>query len=265
MDYITALIMGLIEGLAEFLPISSTGHLILTGELLDFHGEAAKTFEIFIQLGAILAATVLYWKRILGLFGIRGAKTPKYKINLLHVFLGILPAMILGLIFHDFIKDVLFSPETVVVGLVAGGVLMILAEWYGDKREIKAPTIDDITYRQALTIGLFQCLAMWPGFSRSGSTMSGGLMFGVHRKAAADFSFFIAIPMMVGATGLDLFKSWDHLSSNDIGYFAVGFITSFVVALFAMVGFLKLLERVKLVPFAIYRFILAGVFWLFVL
>ncbi|MFD2169933.1 undecaprenyl-diphosphate phosphatase [Tumebacillus lipolyticus] len=263
MDYITALLMGLIEGLAEFLPISSTGHLILTGELLDFTGEAAKTFEIFIQLGAIMAAAVLYRKRIFALFGIRGANTPKYNINLLHVFLGILPAMILGLLLHGFIKDVLFSPTTVLIGLVAGGVLMIAAERF--QGEIKAKTIDDITYRQALTIGLFQCLALWPGFSRSGSTMSGGLLYGVHRKAAADFSFFIAIPMMVGATGLDLFKSWGHLSSSDFGYFAVGFVASFVVAMVAMVSFLKLLERVKLTPFAIYRFVLAGLFWLFVL
>jgi undecaprenyl-diphosphatase len=263
MDYITALIMGLVEGLAEFLPISSTGHLILTGELLNFTGEAAKTFEIFIQLGAIMAAAILYRKRIFALFGLRGANTPKYNINLLHVFLGVIPAIFLGLLLHDFIKDVLFSPTTVLIGLIAGGVLMIAAEKF--QGEIKAHTIDDITYRQALLIGVFQCLALWPGFSRSGSTMSGGLLGGVHRKAAADFSFFIAIPMMVGATGLDLFKSWDHLSSSDIGYFAVGFIVSFLVALAAMVTFLKLLERVKLTPFAIYRFVLAGVFWFFLL
>ncbi|TCP58004.1 undecaprenyl-diphosphatase [Tumebacillus sp. BK434] len=265
MDYISALIMGLVEGLAEFLPISSTGHLILTGELLGVTGEAVKTFEIFIQLGAILAATVLYWKRILGLFGIRVANAPVYKINLLHVLLGIVPALTAGFLLHGFIKEVLFSPETVLIGLVVGGVLMIVAEKFADRREIKAHTIDEITYLQALQIGLFQMLAVWPGFSRSGSTMSGGLFFGVHRKAAADFSFFIAIPMMVGATGYDLLKSWQYLSTDDIGYFAVGFITAFVVALFAMVGFLKLLERVKLTWFAIYRFVLAALFWLFLL
>lgn len=261
-DLIIAFILGIVEGLAEFLPISSTGHLILVGHLLGFEGERAKTFEIVIQLGAILAIAILYHKRLVSLCNIKPLLRKK-KFNALHVFLGVFPAVVVGLLLHDVIKTYLFQPYTVVIGLVAGAILMIFAE--AKKAEATAFSLDDLTYRQALTIGLFQCLAVYPGFSRAGSTISGGLLAKVNYKAASEFSFLIAIPVMAGATGLDLLKSWKYLSVDDIPMFAVGFITSFLVAMLAVVTFLKLLEKIGLKPFAYYRILLAIVFTLFVL
>ena len=171
-DIIIAFILGIVEGLAEFLPISSTGHLILVGHLLDFEGERAKTFEIVIQLGAILAIAILYHKRLVSLCNIKPLIQKEKKFNAFHVFLGVFPAVVAGLLLHDIIKTYLFQPYTVVIGLVAGAILMIFAEV--KKKEAAAYSLDDLTYRQALTIGLFQCLAVYPGFSRAGSTISGG-------------------------------------------------------------------------------------------
>lgn len=262
-DTIIAFILGIIEGLAEFLPISSTGHLILAGHLLGFEGERAKTFEIVIQLGAILAIAVLYHKRLVSLFNIKPLLQKEKKFNALHVILGVLPAVIAGLLLHDVIKTYLFQAHTVVIGLVAGAILMIFAEV--KKPEATTYSLDDLTYRQALTIGLFQCLAVYPGFSRAGSTMSGGLLAKANYKTASEFSFLIALPVMVGATGLDLLKSWKYLSVDDIPMFAVGFITSFVVAMLAVVTFLKLLAKIGLKPFAYYRIVLAVAFTGFVL
>ena len=169
--------------------------------------------------------------------------------------------MVAGLLLHDIIKTYLFQPYTVVIGLVAGAILMLFAE----VKERGAYSLDDLTYRQALTIGLFQCLAVYPGFSRAGSTISGGLLAKVNYKTASEFSFLIALPVMIGATGLDLLKSWKYLSVDDIPMFAVGFITSFIVAMLAVVTFLKLLEKIGLKPFAYYRILLAILFTLFVL
>ncbi|UPJ16842.1 undecaprenyl-diphosphate phosphatase UppP [Bacillus cereus] len=258
-DIIIAFILGIVEGLAEFLPISSTGHLILVGHLLDFEGERAKTFEIVIQLGAILAIAILYHKRLVSLCNIKPLLRKEKKFNAFHVF----PAVVAGLLLHDIIKTYLFQPYTVVIGLVAGAILMIFAEV--KKKEATAYSLDDLTYRQALTIGLFQCLAVYPGFSRAGSTISGGLLAKVNYKTASEFSFLIALPVMVGATGLDLLKSSEYLSVDDIPMFAVGFITSFTVAMLAVVTFLKLLEKIGLKPFAYYRILLAILFTLFVL
>jgi undecaprenyl-diphosphatase len=265
-DIWIAIVQGIVEGLTEFLPVSSTGHLILSGHLLGFTGEAAETFDIFIQLGAILAVAILYWRRVLRLLGWRGQEElqapPRRRLSLVHVIIACLPAVILGLLLHGLIKDYLFSPKTVLIGLVVGGIFMIFAE----KKQpmfVKAKDIDDLTYKQAFHIGLAQCLALWPGFSRSGATIAGGLLTGASHRAAADFSFLIAIPMMIAATGYDLLKSIDHLSVDDIPFFATGFVVSLIVALVAVVSFLKLLEKVKLTPFAYYRFLLAAVFWLY--
>ncbi|HDR3653163.1 TPA: undecaprenyl-diphosphate phosphatase UppP [Bacillus anthracis] len=257
-DIITAFILGIVEGLAEFLPISSTGHLILVGHLLGFEGERAKTFEIVIQLGAILAIAILYHKRLVSLCNIKPLLRKEKKFNAFHVFLGVFPAVVAGLLLHDVIKTYLFQPYTVVIGLVAGAILMIFAEV--KKQEATSYSLDDLTYRQALTIGLFQCLAVYPGFSRAGSTISGGLLAKVNYKTASEFSFLIALPVMVGAT-----KSWTYLSVDDIPMFAVGFITSFIVAMLAVVTFLKLLEKIGLKPFAYYRILLAILFTVFVL
>ncbi|MCP8968622.1 undecaprenyl-diphosphate phosphatase [Ectobacillus ponti] len=261
-DWLIGLIMGAVEGLTEFLPVSSTGHMILTGHLLGFEDERAKTFEIVVQLGSIMAVVVVFWKRLWSLVGI-GRKKNGPSLNLLHIILGMIPAGVLGVVFHDTIKGVLFGPGPVVISLVAGGILLIVAERFSKRPT--ANTLDEITYKQAFAIGLFQCLALWPGFSRSGSTISGGLLVGVSHTAAASYTFILAVPMMVAATGLDLVKSWHLLSAADLPLFATGFITAFVVAMLAIVSFLKLLARVSLTPFAIYRFIIAAVFYFFVM
>lgn len=262
-DILIAFILGVVEGLAEFLPISSTGHLILVGHLLGFEGEKAKTFEIVIQLGAILAITILYKERLVSLFNIAPILKKEKKFNAIHIILGVLPAIVAGLLLHGIIKTYLFQPQTVVIGLVAGAFLMIYAE--RTKPDPTAYSLDDLTYRQAFMIGLFQCLAVYPGFSRAGSTISGGLLAKASYRTASEFSFLIALPVMIGATSLDLLKSWNHLSVSDIPMFTVGFLTSFVVALFAVVTFLKWLERIGLAPFAYYRILLAFLFTIFVL
>ncbi|EXX90374.1 UDP pyrophosphate phosphatase, partial [Paenibacillus darwinianus] len=175
-DYLIAVIMGIVEGLTEFVPVSSTGHMILTADLLGFKGDVAKTFEVVVQLGAVLAVLVLYWKRYMGILKdlVRFDFKQKNKLNAIHMLIAMLPAGILGIALYRFIKDYLFGPGPVLVGLIVGGVLMIVAE--KAKRKITSETSDEITYKQALGIGLFQCLALWPGFSRSGSTMAGGLL-----------------------------------------------------------------------------------------
>lgn len=263
-----AIIQGIVEGLTEFLPVSSTGHLILSGRLLGFTGEKADTFEIIIQLGAILAVAVIYWRRILSLLGVGNLGIDglangqsAQRLNLLHLILACFPAMALGLILHSFIKQYLFSPYTVLIGLVAGGIFMLI----GQRRQprVQAEGVDQLTYKQALRIGLYQCLALWPGFSRSGATIAGGLLSGVGYRAATNFSFLIAIPMMVAASGYELLKSYDTLTSSDVSWFAIGFAVAFTVALIAVITFLKLLERFKLAPFAYYRFILAAVFLIY--
>ncbi|WP_332238791.1 undecaprenyl-diphosphate phosphatase [Sporolactobacillus sp. KGMB 08714] len=257
---IIGIIMGAIEGLTEFAPVSSTGHLILAGSLMHFTSNTAKTFEVIIQLGSIMAVVVLYWKRLWSLFGFyrnERAAGPSH-LNLLHIIIAAIPAGILGFLTRDFIKNVLFSPFYVVIGLVAGGILMIFAERLAHRNESRS--LDQMSYFQAFTIGLFQCLSLWPGFSRSGSTIAGGIIAGADRKTSAEFSFILAVPMMFGASGYDFYKSLPFLRISDMPLFVVGFITAFVVAMFAIVFFMKLLRRYTLVPFAVYRFIIAAVF-----
>lgn len=263
-EYFFAIIQGIVEGLTEFVPVSSTGHLILAGHMLSVTGETAKTFEVFIQLGAILAVAFLYRQRMGEMLRRwKEVSTSEQRLTLWHIGLATLPAMGLGLLLHKLIKAYLFSPLTVLIGLVAGGIFMIFAE----KRQIpiSAVGVDGMSYRQALGIGLFQCLALWPGFSRSGATIAGGLLLGASYRAATEFSFLLAIPMMVAASGLDLLKSAQVLSRSDLGPFSVGFVISFLVAWLSVVSFLRLLERVKLAPFAWYRFLVAAVFGLYLL
>lgn len=262
-DLWVAIVLGVVEGLTEFLPVSSTGHLILTGYLLAYTGDQAETFEVFIQLGAILAVAILYWRRFMSFFGFEKEQTPTTgrRLSLVHVMLAMLPALILGALFHSAIKTWLFSPHTVIAGLILGGLFMI----YAEKRPayVRTKHLDEVTYRQALSIGLFQCLSLWPGFSRSGATIAGGLLSGANVRTAAEFSFIVAVPMMIAASFYDLWKSYHVLSISDIPFFAVGFVVSFVVAMLAVVSFLRLLQKVSLTVFACYRFVLAGVFGLY--
>jgi len=264
-----AAILGIVEGLTEFLPVSSTGHMIIVGHLLGFEGQKAETFEVVIQLGSILAVVVMFWRRLFGLIGIRFGEvkhegTGTGHLTLIHILLGMVPAVVLGLVLHDQIKA-LFNPINVMYALVVGGVLLIAAEMLKPKQP-KAVGVDDISYWQAFMIGCFQCLALWPGFSRSGATISGGMLMGVSRYAASEFSFLLSVPMMMGATILDLYKSRGFLSMDDVPMFAVGFIVAFIVAMFAIKTFLHIIKRISFIPFAIYRFIIAAaVYALFVL
>ncbi|HKN05702.1 MAG TPA: undecaprenyl-diphosphate phosphatase [Buttiauxella sp.] len=265
---VIAAILGIVEGLTEFLPVSSTGHMIIVGHLLGFEGDKAKTFEVVIQLGSILAVVVMFWRRLFGLIGIHFGRKPHEgtgtgRLSLIHILLGMVPAVVLGLIFHDAIKS-LFNPINVMYALVVGGVLLIAAELLKPK-EPRAEGVDDITYRQAFMIGCFQCLALWPGFSRSGATISGGMLMGVSRYAASEFSFLLAVPMMMGATVLDVYKSIGFLTMADLPMFGVGFITAFIVALIAIKTFLQVIKRISFIPFAIYRFIVAAaVYFVFI-
>ncbi|MDF2714194.1 MAG: undecaprenyl-diphosphatase [Paenibacillus sp.] len=260
-DLFKAIIMGIVEGLTEFLPVSSTGHMILTGHLLKFEGDMASTFKVVIQLGAILAVLVLYWKRFWGLLSSispRGLKRPG--LNIVHVIIAMIPFLIAGFTIYGYMKEHLFGPTPVLIGLVAGGILMIIADRFGGT--VKAATMDDITYKQALGIGLFQCLAVWPGFSRSGSTISGGMLLGTSQKAAAEFTFIISVPLMFAASAYDLYKSREFLTMDDIPLFLAGLATAFVVAMLAIVTFLGLVKRLKLSWFAYYRFALAVLFFI---
>ncbi len=264
-ELLKALILGFVEGMTEFAPVSSTGHLIIVDDMWlkteEFLGKyPANTFKIVIQLGSILAVVVVFWKRLLSLIGLYkiDGKKMNARFNLLHVIIGMLPAVILGFAFKDLIDDYLFGVETVIVALIAGAILMIVADKFSPKKP-KVNTLDDITYKQAFTVGLVQCLSLWPGFSRSGATISGGVLFGMNHRTAADFTFIMAVPIMVGASLVSVLKNWEHMSLDYLSFYIVGFVSAFVFSLISIRFFLKLVSRIKLVPFAMYRIVLAVV------
>lgn len=264
-ELIKAVILGFVEGMTEFAPVSSTGHLIIVDDMwlktMDFLGsESANTFKIVIQLGSILAVVVVMWKRMLSLVGLYKipGQTSSRKFNLGHVIVGIIPAGILGVIFEDFIDENLFRTETVIIGLIIGAIWMIVADKFGPRRP-KINSLDDLSYGTAFKVGIIQCLSLWPGFSRSGATISGGVILGLDHRTASDFTFIMAVPIMAGASGLSLFKNWDAINYDHFWFYVVGFISAFVFALLAIKFFLKLISRVKLVPFAVYRLLLAAV------
>src|SRR2546425_596282 len=240
---------------AEYPPVSSTGHLIVAGHLLGFRGENSGTFEIFIQLGAILAVVVLERRRFLDLLRPdrrAGFAGPRGCALLLTTSL---PALVAGALVHDWIKDNLFGPATVAWALALGGAALLLVEQLRPATVVQ--DVDGLGYRQALVIGLFQCLALWPGVSRSGATIVGGLLCGLERRTAAHYSFLAAVPVMAAATLYDLMKSWSHLGAQDIAPFAVGFIVAFLSAYAAMRWLVALLGRFTLRPFAWYRILIA--------
>jgi undecaprenyl-diphosphatase len=259
--WLVAVLLGVVEGLTEFLPVSSTGHLIITGHLLGFTGDAAATFEIVIQLGAILAVVHLYRDRFLGLVRADPGRRLSGVRGLWLLFLTSLPASLLGLFARGLIKAHLFGPLTVALALAAGALLIL---WVESRR--KRPTcfaLDDITPALALGIGCFQCLALWPGFSRAGATIMGAMLLGLDRKAAAEYSFIAAVPIMVAATGYEFWKSRELMDGSGLGVLAVGFAAAFVSALFAVKWFVRMLTRSTLKPFAWYRLALAPLVWLF--
>ncbi|AMX00778.1 undecaprenyl-diphosphate phosphatase [Rummeliibacillus stabekisii] len=262
-ELIKSIILGFVEGMTEFAPVSSTGHMIIVDDMWlktqEFLGESsANTFKIVIQLGSILAVVVVMWKRMLslvGLYHIKGQR-PHHHFNLLHVIVGIIPAGILGVLLEDFIDKHLFGIKTVIFSLFFGALFMIAADKWGPKRP-KVHSLDDLSYGQAFKVGLIQCLSLWPGFSRSGATISGGVMLGLDHRTASDFTFIMAVPIMAGASLVSLLKHWDEINFGDMNFYIVGFISAFVFALISIKFFLKLISKVKLVPFAIYRIILA--------
>ena len=272
MDFFTllkAIILGLVEGLTEFAPVSSTGHMIIVDDMWLKSEEfltkyVANTFKVVIQLGSILAAVVVFKDKFVEMLGLSRRRTlMKNKINRLrlsHVIVGLIPAAVLGFLFEDYIDEHLFSTATVIWALVAGALLMILADWFRP-RVPKTRTVDQITYKQALLMGLFQCLALWPGFSRSGATISGGILVGMSHRAAADFTFIMAVPIMAGASGLSLIKNLEYFTPEVLPFFVVGFISAFFFALIAIRFFLQIIDRIKLVPFALYRIALAAVIY----
>ena len=263
-DILTALILGLIEGVTEFLPISSTGHLIVVGDLLGFTGDRAKTFEIFIQLGAILAVAWIFRKKIfhpsgtLDFFGFSGREESKKSLYFwTKILVAFVPAAVLGLLFHKWIKAVLFQPLVVAGALILGGVLIFVIEHFAKKGT--TDSMEKVSFGQSLKIGLCQVLALIPGVSRSGATILGGMSFGLSRVAATEFSFFLAIPTMLAATLYDLLKSASSLSMSDAPMFAVGFLVSFVSALIVIKLFLKFVSTHTFRAFAWYRIVVGMV------
>lgn len=247
---VQALILGVVEGITEFLPVSSTGHQIIVADLIGFGGERALAFNIIIQLGAILAVIWEYRRKIIDVVvGLpKERQAQKFTANLLVAFM---PAVVLGVAFADLIHEYLFNPITVATALVIGGIVMLWAE----RREhaIRAETVDDMTWSLALKVGFAQCLALVPGTSRSGSTIIGGLLFGLSRKAATEFSFFLAMPTMVGAAVYSGYKYRELFQPSDFAVFAIGFVTSFIFAMLAVRALLKFIGNHSYAAFAWYR------------
>jgi undecaprenyl-diphosphatase len=260
-----AIILGIVEGLTEFTPVSSTGHLIVAGNLLGFTGDKASTFEVAIQLGAILSVVVLYWNRFLGLIPAR-TDPQANSLSMLQgwpglyrIALATLPALIIGYLSHGFIKAHLFTPTTVAWALAVGGFGILIAEKLVSSRPSRP--LEKLTARQALGIGLFQTLSLWPGTSRAAATIVGGLLLGLDRKDAAEFSFLIAVPIMIAATGYDMLKTADRLTSEDLIQLALGSVVSFIVAVLSIATFVRILSRWSLAPFAWYRIVAAPIFY----
>ena len=258
-----AIIIAVVEGLTEFIPVS-TGHMILVGSAINFNGEFAKMFEVIIQLGAILAVVVLYWEKIkesvveffkfIFTKGKEGKTGFKFGIN---VIVGSIPIGITGLLLYHKIKA-LFRPEAVIIGFIVGGILLLIIENMFRKKEHAVQDIDSITFIQALKVGLLQILSIWPGMSRSASTIMGGWIAGISTPIAAEFSFFLAIPAMIGTSIKDLFEfDYSIMTPTLWSALILGFIVAFIVSIIVMNKFVSYLKKKPMKIFAIYR-ILAG-------
>jgi undecaprenyl-diphosphatase len=248
---LNAMFLGIVEGITEFLPISSTGHLVLASDLLRIsQTNFVKSFEIAIQLGAILSVVVLYWQKVIVNWEI-------WK----RIIVAFVPTAILGAIFYKIIKGLLLGNNTVIVySLLIGGILIILFEWFYQEKENSIKEIEKIPLAKAAWLGVFQSVAMIPGVSRSAATILGGMALGVNRKAIVEFSFLLAAPTMLAATGLDLLKSGGNFSANQFKMLFVGFVVSFIVAILAIKFLLRFIKNHSFISFGIYRIILALVF-----
>lgn len=261
-DWMIAVLLGIIEGLTEFLPVSSTGHLILAGEFIGFTDNSSVAFKIAIQFGAILAVLLVYWRR----FWAVGVGLIKFEAGPVaftrNILLGFAPALLIGVIAYDAIRAAMQTPEIVAIALVVGGILILLLERL--VKNVRFNSVEAIPFGTALSIGLVQCTAMLPGVSRSGATIMGGLLMGVERKTAAEFSFFLAVPTMLAATVYALWKDRELLSADDLGMISIGFFTAFVVAVFVVKAFVAIVGKYGFAPFAYYRIIAgsAALIWL---
>ncbi len=255
-DLLTVILLGIVEGLTEFIPVSSTGHLVLAGALLGFKDGSSGAFDIVIQLGAILAVIALYWRRFLdvaiGLFGWRQGPVAFTR----NILLGFLPSAVIGAVAYKAIKVMLESPAIVAWALILGGLAILAIERM--TKTVATETVEAMNWKTALGIGFVQCLSMIPGVSRSGATIMGALLLGVERKTAAEFSFFVAVPTMMGASTLALYKEGAALAAADISNIAIGFAISFIVAALVIKAFMAIVTRYGFAPFAWYR-IVAGI------
>lgn len=258
---IKAIILGIVEGITEFLPISSTGHLILVNNYIKFTGNFADLFDVVIQIGAIFAVVLLFRKKLFPDFKNKDQSNSVYGLWA-KVVVGFIPAMILGFLLEKYIKQHFFNPRTVAVALIVGAVLLLLVDM--KRKRPRVETTDEISFKDSFIVGIFQCLALWPGMSRSASTIIGGLFMGLSREAAAEYSFFLAIPTLAGAAALELWKARKmHFTGLEWTTLGVGTIVSFVVALFVVAAFINYLKKKKFTPFAIYRIILGVLVLLF--
>ena len=260
--FLKAILLGILEGITEFLPISSTGHLILVGNYLEFTGDFAETFEVVIQLGAVLSVIVYFFK---DLYPFSSKLSPERRHEIFTIWqksvLAVIPAIVLAAIFYDAIKARLFNPTVVAITLFVGGVIIILME--RRKMTPKILSIKELSYRMALAIGGFQCIAMIPGVSRSAATIIGAMLLGAARPVAAEFSFFMAIPMMMAASGGSLLKAGFALSATEWAVLAVGFVVAFLTAWGVVALFMSYIRKHDFTVFGYYRILLAGaVFWL---
>lgn len=261
LDYLVAIFLGFVEGLTEFIPVSSTAHIVLLVEGLNFPAPPGKVFEVFIQIGAILAVMILYrmkiWDTIKGLHN--DPVSQKFALN---VIIGTIPALLIGLAFHNFIKTVLYNPIIIAAALIIGGLIILFFE-----KKFQSPTtqdVDSISHKQAFIIGVYQCIAMIPGVSRSGATIMGSLSIGLSRKAATEFSFFLAMPVMFAAVSFDLYKNWDLLVDYpQKGLMVAGLVSAFLTALVIVKTVVGFVSRHGFAPFAWYRIIL-GIVVLFI-
>jgi undecaprenyl-diphosphatase len=256
MDIIQAIILGIVEGITEFLPISSTGHLVLVSELLKIQQtEFVKSFEVIIQLGAILAIVIIYFKRL-------WQNRKLWPI----IAIAFIPTAIVGFTLYPLIKNVLLGNTQITLwALFIGGIVLIIWEKFYKEKEHHLKEVEQLSYKKALLVGVFQSLSVIPGVSRAASTIIGGLTVGLTRKAAVEMSFFLAVPTLAAATGLDLIKSEFNFSANEWIILSIGFIAAFITALFAVKFFLKYIADHTFVAFGIYRIVLAIAFWIFVM
>jgi len=270
-ELLKAVVLGMVEGLTEFAPVSSTGHMIIVDDMWLQSEEfltkyVANTFKVVIQLGSILAVIVVFKNRFINLLGLdrlgKKQQVQKQRLKITHVLVGLLPAGLFGLLFEDYIDEYLFTTETVIIGLLIGSIWMIIADVVSSKKKITIDSVDQMTYKKALSVGLIQCLSLWPGFSRSGATISGGVLLGMSHRAAADFTFIMAVPIMAGASFLSIVNNWQYFTLDAMPFFVVGFISAFLFALISIRFFLKLINKIKLLPFAIYRIILVAIVYI---